>query len=366
MSEPQIHLVYNSPTPYAADLFQAMTQRLGVPLEIYFTAPSSGIHFWRDSWTEGFACRHYQTWLGIEWRVLWRALRKSSRLFVTYCWQDRTSELIILARMLLRKPYAFWNDTPDMHKRRSFFKRHLRRWFLRLAFRRAHAVMGTGQPALEVLAQMGAPWSRLVNLPFCIDLDHFSPGAPGLRELGAPVVFGSCGRLHPDKGLDLALQSLARVFANNKEGFAYRIAGAGPARAALEALAVELGIRERVAFLDWVQPQDLPEFYRGLDIYLHPARKEPYGVVILESMACGNLVIASDHTCAAIDRISDGHHGFIHVSEDVDSLEQAIRRVMRLSAADQTRVRAAARESAEQWPTARGVEVFRSLVESCA
>jgi glycosyltransferase involved in cell wall biosynthesis len=363
MNPPKIHLVYNSPAPHASHLFQAMT-RMGLPVEIYFTAPSSGVHFWRDCLTEGFPCRHYKTWLGIEWSVLRQALRKSSRLFVTFCWQDRTSELIILARMFLRRPYAFWNDTPDMHKRRGFIKRHLRRWFLRMTFRNAHAVMGSGQPALEVLAQMGAPWPRLVNCPFFIDLDHFSPAKS--RPIGMPVVFGSCGRLHPDKGFDLALRSLARVFANNKRAFEYRLASTGPARARLEALAIELGIRDRVKFLDWVQQDKLPEFYRNLDIFLHPARREPYGIVILESMACGSLVIASDHTCAAIDRITDGENGFLHTSEDVASLERAIRRVMQLSAADQARVRIAARRTAEQWPTERGVEVFRSLVESCA
>jgi glycosyltransferase involved in cell wall biosynthesis len=363
MKEAEIQLVYNAPTPHAAQLFQAMT-RMGLPVEIHFTAPSTGFHFWRESWTDGFPCRFYKTRGGIEWKVLRRALGKSSRLFITFCWQDRTSELIILLRMLLRRPYAFWNDTPDMHKRRGFWKRHLRSWFLRMTFRKAHAVMGSGQPALEVLAQMGAPWSRLVNCPFFIDLGHFSPRGC-VRETGSPMVFGSCGRLHPDKGFDLALRSLARVFADNKTGFEYRIASAGPAREALETVAAELGIRERVKFLDWVQQQELPEFYRGLDIYLHPARKEPYGVVILESMACGNLVIASDHTCAAIDRISDGENGFLHTSEDVADLERAIRQVMSLSAADQARVRAAARRSAEQWPTERGVEVFRRLVESC-
>jgi glycosyltransferase involved in cell wall biosynthesis len=63
-------------------------------------------------------------------------------------------------------------------------------------------------------------------------------------------------------------------------------------------------------------------------LFSPPARTEPYGVSVLEAMACGAIVVASDQTAAALDRIDNGVNGFLHASNDVNGLSSRIIQAM--------------------------------------
>ena len=290
--------------------------------------------------------------LGIDWTALRAAC--SSSIFVTNCWQDPTSQLAILFRIATGRPYALWNDTPDETRRRPFPLRLLRSEFLKLAFRHARAVMGTGLPALNALRRMGCPADRLVDFPYFIDNSHFTPATKPARH--DEIVFGSCGRLHSIKGFDIALRALA-TFKGMR--FRYVIAGAGPEAYPLARLASELGIADRVEFRGWVQYRDAPAFLRSLDVFLHPARHEPYGVAVLEAMACGLPVIASNKTAAALDRIKSGHNGFIHRADDPLALAA---KIALATSMDLVSIGIAARATAEQWPASRAVSTVCNLI----
>jgi starch synthase len=107
------------------------------------------------------------------------------------------------------------------------------------------------------------------------------------------------------------------------------------------------------------------ELYSEADVLLHPARCEPYGVVVLEAMASGLTVIASDATAAAVDRIEGGVNGFLHISDDGDDLALRIRDIAdrpdRLAG-----IGAAARKTADAWPSSRAVRIIRELAERLA
>jgi glycosyltransferase involved in cell wall biosynthesis len=217
--------------------------------------------------------------------------------------------------------------------------------------------MGTGAPALAALETMGCDPEKLCSLPYFVDLDaitpHVSPGGPS-------IAYVSCGRLHADKGYDLALRALALVHAPS-HAFTYTIAGVGPDRPRLERLAEDLGIASRVRFLGWLEPAAIAEFYQSGAVFLHPARREPYGVAVLEAMAAGLAVIASDASVAAVDRITDGVNGFLHPCNNEQALASAIRRAIGDRGA-LARVSAEARVTAERWPVSKAVTIVRGVL----
>lgn len=283
-------------------------------------------------------------------------------MFVFGGWDTLTASVALMLLMLRGAPYLVWTDAPDMVARRGLLKRSFRRWWLKRVFAHATAVMGTGAPALAALQAMGCEPVKLRNLPYFVDLQTFVRQAP-LHLAGAPAYLSS-GRLHRDKGYDLALRALAQVHSQDRH-FSYSIAGIGPERGALERLADELGIRDRVHFLGWLEPAAMADFYRSGQIFLHPARREPYGVAVLEAMAAGLAVVASDATAAAVDRIADGSNGFLHTSGDDQAVATSITRAI----GDSTllaRVRAAARATAESWPVDRGVTTVRDALSLAA
>ena len=72
------------------------------------------------------------------------------------------------------------------------------------------------------------------------------------------------------------------------------IAGDGPERPRIEALARQLGLANRVRLLGRVPQESLPEIYGGADLLVHPSLREGWPNVLLESMACGTPVLATN------------------------------------------------------------------------
>jgi len=100
------------------------------------------------------------------------------------------------------------------------------------------------------------------------------------------------GRLVSDKGVDLLLKSYA---ASYTPGSHLTIIGTGPERHVLEQLADELGISSNVKFLGAIQGEALVKELNRHQLMVIPSRwREPFGVVALEGLACGCVVLASD------------------------------------------------------------------------
>lgn len=120
-----------------------------------------------------------------------------------------------------------------------------------------------------------------------------------------PIRLGAAARLFPVKGVALTLHAIAQLVAR---GFDVQlsIAGEGPERQPLEALARRLGVANRVRFHGAVR--DMSAFYAGIDCLVHPPLTEAFGLVAVEAAAHGCPVIA-----AAVDglpeAVADGVSG---------------------------------------------------------
>jgi D-inositol-3-phosphate glycosyltransferase len=152
----------------------------------------------------------------------------------------------------------------------------------------------------------GLSGARLTVVPAGVDLDRFSPRPLATTALGAPVAPEATpellfvGRLQPLKGPDIALRTLAEV-RRAVPGARLRVVGGasgngqgrtGPAE--LRALAEELGIADAVIFEDALAQDELAKRYRSAAVLLAPSRSETFGLVALESQACGTPVVGAD------------------------------------------------------------------------
>jgi glycosyltransferase involved in cell wall biosynthesis len=184
------------------------------------------------------------------------------------------------------------------------------------AYRLAAAVLvrslayGRSAPSLA-----DVPEERWHIVPNGIDPSRFHPGGP--RRLGDYLLF--VGRLVPYKGLEVLLQSLTRT----PDAPPLLIAGDGPERAGLQALATRLGVDAR--FLGRVEDADLPPLYRGARLTVLPSlnQQEAFGICLLESMACGTPVVATD--LPGVEQVAR-LGGRVVPPGDVDRLAQALSR----------------------------------------
>ncbi len=134
-----------------------------------------------------------------------------------------------------------------------------------------------------------APRARLRTVPNPVDTDRFRPGR---RAEGGPRIV-AVARLHERKGIDHLLRAFARV-REHRPTAELTIAGDGPERPALEALAADLHLDGPARFLGLRDHAAVAELMRGADLLVLPSLAENLPTVVLEAHACGLPVVATD------------------------------------------------------------------------
>jgi glycosyltransferase involved in cell wall biosynthesis len=341
-------------------LYRVLAALPGVDLLVHHVLSSAFNRPWKTALTNGYPERSFRTRFGLDCEVLRLVAKEKDSFFFLACWGDLTNQVGIVLSILLGRQYAMCNDAPHPTRKRHPVKAFLRAVFLRRAFRSATAVLATGEPAVDAIERMGCPREKLVNFPYFVDPANFSTRRV-FYDARSPMVFVSAGRLVQEKGYSIALAALAEVFRDRVAQFRYLIMGVGPELDNLSRQAQSLGIGERVEFLGWLDPDEARAVYESGDVFLHPCLFEPFGVVVAEAMAAGMVVIASNGTVAALDRIRNGVNGFLFPNADVGALSRAIRFVF-----DHPEkipdLAAHARQKAEEWPLSRAARMFQEII----
>ncbi|ENS5606241.1 glycosyltransferase [Vibrio mimicus] len=153
-------------------------------------------------------------------------------------------------------------------------------------------LVGDAHQVTQVLARY-FHYPRTRTIKNGIDCARFTPGNQtrarqqfNLPE-GVPLI-GCAGRLEWVKGQDQLLHALSHLPCH----IHLAVAGKGSQLDSLSALCRELGLTERVHFLGLVD--NMPEFYRALDIFCLPSRSEGFPLSPLEAQACGIPVVLTD------------------------------------------------------------------------
>lgn len=166
----------------------------------------------------------------------------------------------------------------------------------------------------KTLVENGVDGNRVRVVPYGVDLDRFRPLA-GVPEASQPFRVIFAGQMIQRKGLWYLLEAWKRLALPHAELI---LVGRGGMDQNL--LAKYEGIfRSEVA----VGGERLRELYATSDVCCVPSLIEGFGLVYLESLACGTPVIATPHTGAA-DLISEGEEGFIVDIRNVEALAERI------------------------------------------
>ena len=161
--------------------------------------------------------------------------------------------------------------------------------------RSASRVISVSEPEQARLLRYGLNSDLARVVPNGIDLESLAGPAGTLREdLRLPPdsrLIGMVNRLDAFKGVDLMLKAFSRL--RDADSTLYLvIVGDGPERTRLEALTHELGLTHGVRWLG--RRSDLGNVLRSFDAFVSPTRKEAFGMAVVEAMACGLPVLATD------------------------------------------------------------------------
>ncbi len=156
---------------------------------------------------------------------------------------------------------------------------------------RASGIITVCQALKDEMVALGVAPAAITPLRNGVDLQRFqrSDRAAARAALGMTgFTLLSVGLLDERKGHDVTIKAVALL-----PDVQLMIAGSGPDRAKLEALAAQLGVAGRVTFLGPVPQTELTGYYNGADAMVLASSREGWANVLLESMACGTPVVAS-------------------------------------------------------------------------
>ena len=184
-----------------------------------------------------------------------------------------------------------------------------------------HHLIGNTMDIVEYCRRSGWAIEQTHYLPNFVD--ETAMAAVPRAALGAaatnPVLL-ALGRLHDDKAFDILLRAIAHL-----PSVHLWLAGEGPQKTALLALASKLEVADRVRFLGW--RKDVGALLKAADCLVCPSRIEPLGNVILEGWAHRRPVVAAASAGPA-GLIENGRTGLLAPVDDVGALTAALRRVI--------------------------------------
>ncbi len=218
---------------------------------------------------------------------------------------------------------------PHTHKR---FNRMYLSQITRLSCRRATRIIAVSQHTRDDVSRFfGIAPERIDVIAHGVDGARFAPLSPDeiavfrtQKNIAERAVF-YLGSVEPRKNLITLIEAFTRVCQTDTHARLYVGGGLAWKYEAILTRAHQLGIGNRVTFLDAVAPEELPLWFAACDVFVYPSLYEGFGMPVLEAMACGAPIVSSNVT--SLPEVV-GDAGILVSPTDVDALADAIARVL--------------------------------------
>ncbi|MDZ4257966.1 MAG: glycosyltransferase family 4 protein [Gemmatimonadales bacterium] len=294
---------------------------------------------------------HLVTWsMGLDPRVVRGILAVAAPGTIIHSHDSHAHTLADAAIRLRRLPLV-------ATRRVAFPVRHPARW------RRADHVIALSTPIAEQMHAAGVPREQVSIIPSGVDLDILTrprtlTALPGLPPPGAPLIL-CIAALTPEKGIDVLIAAAA-LLANTTPDAHWLVLGEGARRQALQRQIRAAGLEGRVHLAG-----DVPEphgYLTAATLAVQPSRSEGFGSAVLDAMAAGVPVVASD--TGGLPEALAGGGGLLVPPGNADRLAAAVRQLLD-NPAEREALGAAGRTAATQFAVprlvARTLDVYRSL-----
>ncbi len=234
-------------------------------------------------------------------------------------------------------------------------KLELLRGLTRAAQGCADRITALSEPDLEQqVALRLSPASKYVVVRNGIDCERFA--RPRSREFAGSPVIGAVGRFSEEKGHRYLLESLLQVRRSLPEARLVLV-GYGALEGDLRGRAASLGLDGGVTFAG---ERDSAEVLGSFDVFVQPSLYESQGIAILEAMAAGVPVVATD-VGGVRDAVRDGDTGLLAGPADPEALAEAIVRVVRDGEAAGQRAARAARDVRDRYSLDAMLSAYAAL-----
>ncbi len=187
----------------------------------------------------------------------------------------------------------------------------------------ADRVLATSSGVKTGLEELGVPGHMIDVAHNPVEVPPY--GGPQPRSLGTrPPVITTVGRLVDVKDHPTLIRAFALVRKSREASL--QIAGVGPNRERLVALAAELGVADDVHLLGW--RDDPYSILQDSDIFVLSSTTEGFGIVLVEALACGLPVVSTDCRSGPREILEDSRSGLLVPVGDPEAMATAILRLL--------------------------------------
>jgi phosphatidyl-myo-inositol dimannoside synthase len=204
------------------------------------------------------------------------------------------------------------------------------------ALRRADKIISiSGYTRDRLLTEQKLDPAKVVLLPCTFDLERFQIAAKPVHLLEKfnlkpeqPVILtvARLDSVERYKGYDqilLALQQIRVVLPNVH----YILVGQGNDRSRIETLIQRLNLQDCVTLAGFVRDEELGDYYNLCDVFAMPSKREGFGIVYLEALACGKPTLGGNQD-GAIDALCHGSLGALVNPDDVTEIAQTLVQIL--------------------------------------
>ena len=227
----------------------------------------------------------------------------------------------LISKRILEIPYLVWGRGTDVY---------LPDWFTKLT---AKIIMKNADSLLALTENMKQKMREMCDrdisvVPNGIDLERFKISSGGKKGDSAKTII-FVGRLHPVKAVQYLIEAMA-IIHQEMPDVKLVIVGDGAERSRLEELAERLDLKSCIQFAGQVPQERIPQVMHQADVFALPSLTEGFPVVLLEAMAAG-LPIVATNVGGIPDIVEDGVNGYLVNAKSPDEMAEKILMLMQNS-----------------------------------
>jgi glycosyltransferase involved in cell wall biosynthesis len=207
-----------------------------------------------------------------------------------------------------------------------------------------------------------------IVVPNAIECKLFNPNVIAVRSASARYLIICSGRISPEKGQDVLIKAVAWLPKELRDDIIVLLIGSDypGLMQKLYRLADELNV-QNIKYIPSLPYSLMPRYYKAADIIVVPSREESFGMVVLENLAMGNIIIASG-VGGIPELIRDGYNGYLVEPDNPVQLAEKITDVLTSDAESMLAIRKHAIESSQKYSvesiSKKIIEIYQNLLTS--
>ena len=262
---------------------------------------------------------------------------------------------------IFKKPFVLMvhgSDILDNWQNEKFAKK--RKFAIRYALTNADKIICASSYMKKQVTDLIGIHKNAIVISYGINLSKFQIQqlAPNNNK-EKTILF--IGNLIPLKGVDVlinAFEIVKRQIANLK----LNIIGEGYLKDELKLSIKQKGLDKEITFLGIIKNKELPKYLNHCNLLCLPSRQEAFGVVLIETMACGKPVVASK-IGGIVDIVQSEEAGYLFQPGDVNELAYFLKKAL-LKKWDQNKIRSFAQKYSREYVASKIIKIYDQLLKN--